>query len=508
MDFNHIQLVLAIVISMVFFHCLEILFRKLKKFPPFPIPLPLIGNLHLVGKKPHKSFGDLAKIYGPIMSLKLGQVTTVVITSPAIAREVLQKHDLAFSSRYPPNAVHALDHYKYSVAWIPVGPRFRSLRKIMNTNIFSGNRLDANQHLRLAKIQELVSYCNRYCETGEALDIGRAVFRTTLNLISNTIFSKDLTDPFSDSDKDDEFKDLISNIFAEVGKPNLLDCYPILEIIYPHGIKRRSGVYFEQMFKICGAMIDERLEQRKALDGPKFHDMLDILLTSSEENPEDIDRKHIEHLCLDLFSAATDSTTSTVEWAMAEVLKCPRVMKKIQEELAQVIGRGKILEEIDIARLPYLNCIVKETFRLHPAAPLLIPRKVEEDVQVCGYVVPKGSKIFVNTWAIGRDPSVWEDSLLYKPERFLQCDIDVRGRDYELIPFGAGRRMCPGLPLANRMVPMMLGTMLNLFEWKLEGGLLVEQLDMEEKDGVILKKAIPLLAVPIPVQAWRGDPTL
>ena len=199
----------------------------------------------------------------------------------------------------------------------------------------------------------------------------------------------------------------------------------------------------------------------------------------------------------DLFVAGTDTTSSTLEWAMAEVLHNPETLIKAKAELEQTIGKGKAVEESDIARLPYLRTIIKETLRLHPPVPFLIPRKVEVDSEVAGFNVPKGSQVLVNAWAIGRDPSLWDKPTKFMPDRFLESELDVRGRDFELLPFGAGRRICPGLPLAIRMVPVMLGSLLNSFDWKLEGGIAPKDLDMEEKFGITLQKAHPLRAVPI-----------
>ncbi|KAL3358992.1 hypothetical protein AABB24_015857 [Solanum stoloniferum] len=184
---------------------------------------------------------------------------------------------------------------------------------------------------------------------------------------------------------------------------------------------------------------------------------------------------------------------------MAELLKNPHILEKAKEELAQVIGK-ELIDEVDVAKLPYLRCIVKETLRIHPQAPFLIPREAEEDVELCGYIIPKDSQVFVNVWAIGHDSSLWEDPLDFKPERFWESDIDVRGRDFQLISFDAGRRLCPGLPLAIRMAPVTLGSILNTFNWKLYGGNIApKDLDMEEKFGLTLAKAQPLLAIPVPL---------
>ncbi|PHT57348.1 Geraniol 8-hydroxylase [Capsicum baccatum] len=184
---------------------------------------------------------------------------------------------------------------------------------------------------------------------------------------------------------------------------------------------------------------------------------------------------------------------------MAEILKAPEIIMKVQAELGEVIGEGNPLEEADIARLPYLQCIIKETFRVHPAGPFLVPREAGEDVEVCGYTVPKGSKLMVNVWAIGRDSTLWEDPLVFNPDRFMDSKMDVRGQDFELIPFGAGRRICPGVPLAVRMAPVMLGTLLNTFKWKIEGDVAPKDLDMQDKFGLTLTRLRPLRAVPLPL---------
>ncbi|XP_019223628.1 PREDICTED: geraniol 8-hydroxylase-like [Nicotiana attenuata] len=184
---------------------------------------------------------------------------------------------------------------------------------------------------------------------------------------------------------------------------------------------------------------------------------------------------------------------------MAELLKNPQILEKAQEELADLIGKGKLVEEADVAKLLYLQCIVKETLRIHIPVPFLIPRKVEEDVEICGYIVPKNSQVLVNAWAIGCDSNIWDDPLVFKPERFLESEVDFRGQDFELIPFGAGRRICPALPLAERMILVVLGSLINKFNWKLDGGIDPKDLNMDEKFGLTSLKAQPLRAIPIPL---------
>nr|XP_043626362.1 7-ethoxycoumarin O-deethylase-like [Erigeron canadensis] len=467
--------------------------KSRNSLPPGPTPLPIIGNLHLLGDQPHHSLAKLAKIYGPIMSLRLGHVTTLVISSAAAAKEVLQKQDLAFSSRHIPDAVHARNHSQHSLVWLPVGTQWRTLRRILNNNIFASNSLDANQHLRGQKVHELIAYCTKASKSNDSVDIGRAAFRTSLNLLSNTIFSKDLTDPYEDSGK--EFRNVIGNIMVEIGKQNLVDIFPLLKKMDPQGIRRRVGHHFEKILEIFEQMIEERL----GIDGSNQNDVMGVCLKISQENPDEINRAHINSLFLDLFSAGTDTSSNTLEWAMSEVLRNPLVMTKAKLELEEVIGKGKIVTEDDVPKLPYLSCIVKETLRMHPPVPFLIPRKVNKQVKLNGYTIPENTQVLVNAYAIGRDPTIWEDSQEFKPERFLASKFDVRGQDFELIPFGAGRRKCPGLLLAMRMIPMMLGSLLNNFDWKIDTTSSPNELDMTEKFGLTLQKAIPLCVVPTPL---------
>ncbi|KVE69748.1 cytochrome P450, partial [Cynara cardunculus var. scolymus] len=235
--------------------------KRPKNLPPGPTPFPIIGNLHLLGDHPNQSLAKLAKIHGPIMFLKLGRINTLVISSAAAAKEVLQKQDLAFSTRHIPDALHAHDHSINSSAWMPVGAQWRTLRRILNNNIVSGDALNANQHLRNQKVQQLIAYCRKASQCNESVDIGRAAFRTSLNLLSNTVFSKDLIDPFEDSGK--EFKEVFGNIMIEAAKPNLVDFFPVFKKMDPQGIRRRMSGHFGKVFEMIEEMMKERLVMKR-----------------------------------------------------------------------------------------------------------------------------------------------------------------------------------------------------------------------------------------------------
>ncbi|XP_059459244.1 cytochrome P450 76T24-like [Corylus avellana] len=468
------------------------------RLPPGPKPYPIIGNLlELVGSQPHVAVSKLSKTYGPLMTLKFGSITTIVVSSPDLAKEVLQKHDQAFAGRPVPDAIRALDHHKFAMAWLPAtSSRWRNLRKVSATLIFATQKLDSTQAIRVKKVQQLVDHVKEICNSGQAVDIGRTAFTTSLNAISNTIFSTDLADYSSTTSH--KFLEDVFGTKEEAGKPNVADYFPILRFVDPQGVRQRMTIYFTNCFRTLDGIINERLQLRASSKGSKASsDMLDALLDINQEDNSELSIDDIRNLLLAFFIAGVDTISTTVEWAMAELLRSPEKMGKAQKELEEVIGKDELVQESDISKLPYLRAIVKEIFRLHPAAPFLTPHKAEIDKEVCGFIVPKNAQILINVWAMGRDSSIWPNPNLFEPERFLGKDIDFKGGDFELIPFGAGRRICPGWPLAHRLVHMILASLVLNFNWKLADGMKAEDMDMREKFGLAVHKAEPLRAIPI-----------
>ncbi|KAL3739372.1 hypothetical protein ACJRO7_020739 [Eucalyptus globulus] len=455
------------------------------QLPPGPRPLPIIGNILELSDKPHQALAKLSKLYGPVMTIKLGPITTIVISSPEAAKEALQKNDQLLSGRQIPDTVKASGHYAESVVWLPASDKWKQLRKVCTVQMFSAHKLDAGQLLRRKKVDELVSFIHQSCQQGQSFDIGKAAFTTVLNLISSTLFS--------------EFRDLVWGVMEETGKPNVSDFFPALRWFDPQGARRRISGYFSRLLAIFDRMIEERTKAMASLVASSpSNDVLDSLINLKESG--ELSRHEIKSLLLDLFIAGVDTSTSSLEWAMAELLHNPEKIALAHEELDRVIsGDGGTLQEPDITRLPYLQAIVKETLRLHPPVPFLIPHKAESDVEIGGFRLPRHAQVLVNVWAMGRDPGIWSNPNSFMPERFLGGEIDFKGRDFELIPFGTGRRICPGMPLAYRMVHLILASLLRSFDWKLEEGVTPEEMDTTEKFGITLQKATPLCAIPMEV---------
>ncbi|KAL3810173.1 hypothetical protein ACJIZ3_000047 [Penstemon smallii] len=468
------------------------------KLPPGPYPFPIIGNILQLGRNPHQLLAKLSSTYGPLMSLHLGSMYTVVVSSPEMAKEILQKHDLVFSSRRTiPTAGQAHDFHKNSIGLLPVGTKWRNLRKICKEHMFSTHSLEASQGLRQEKLEKLCEYVQECCLKGRVVNIGEVSFVTTLNLMSATLFSIDFTD--FDSDNAQKWKETIEGFLGTVGSPNVADFFPVLKMFDPQGIKRGADFYIGKLLSMFEDVINQRLESRKtdSDSSKKKKDLLEVLIHLSEGSEYDLSLEGMKHFLLELFMAGSDTTASTVEWVMTELLQNPKKMSSVKNELITVIEKNIQVKESDISKLPYLEAVINEVLRLHPPGPLLLPRKSESDVEIKGYIIPKNSQILVNVWAIGRESSAWPNPNTFEPERFLDKKFDFNGQNFNFIPFGSGRRMCPGLQLAIRMLPIMVASLIHNFDWKLELGTKPEELDTSEKFGLALHKAVPLKALPI-----------
>ncbi|KAL2330858.1 hypothetical protein Fmac_018439 [Flemingia macrophylla] len=468
---------------------------KSLKLPPGPPSYPLIGSiLQLCPTKLHQALSKLSKTYGPIMTVKIGTITTVVISSPILTKQALHKHDQALASRFVPDSVQALSHDKASLVFLPDSTKWKAFRKLCATKIFSPQQLHSSQALRQKKLKDLLDFVHENCQKGRVIDIGEIAFTTVLNSISNTLFSIDLASYSSGISQ--KFRNVITCILEEASKPNIADYYPILRRLDPQGARRRMKKYYKTLLDVFDCIVEERLKRGDSL---KESDVLDSFIDILRSENSEFTRQDMLHLFLDLFTAGIDTTAATIEWVMAELLCNPDKLTIIRRELQQVLCKERELEDSDISKLNYLQAVVKETLRLHPTAPVLIHKSVAE-VDICGFRVPIDAQVLVNLWTMGRDSSIWTDPNSFLPERFLDNEGGVRGEDFGFIPFGSGRRMCPGIVLANRVVHTMLASLLFHFDWKLADGSKAKDMDMTEKFGITLHKIKPLMAIPIKEQ--------
>ncbi|XP_031741123.1 probable (S)-N-methylcoclaurine 3'-hydroxylase isozyme 2 [Cucumis sativus] len=482
---------LLLLIPPIFIILKRIKSPSLKKLPlpPGPNPWPILGNLPQIGQNAHISITQFANIYGPLISLKLGAQRLVVASSPATATAVLKTHDRFLSNRYilqmtPDRALYN----QHSLVFSPeCGDHWKNLRSICKANLFTAKAIESQAILREKKMKELVEFLES--KQGSVVKIKDFVFTSVFNTLSNLIFSMDLLDFVGDGFNGikGSFKKMM-----DLGlTPNLADFYPLLRRFDLQGLRKKAAIYMNEVDSLWGILIKERREIH-CQQGSASSDFLDVLIQSGFSDQQ------INYLINELLSAGTDTTTTTVEWAMSEILKDKGILNKVRQEIKKVTKESPI-DESNISKLQYLWSCVKETLRLHPPAPFLLPRLAPMDCEVMGYSIPKDSMIFVNVWGIGRDPSIWEDSQTFNPERFdVGCgnNVDFKGYDYRYLPFGGGRRICPGLPMAIVQVPLILATLLHNFEWSLPNGEDLSKLDLNGRLGVTLQKYEALELIP------------
>lgn len=465
--------------------------RRMNNLPPGPRGLPLVGNLLSLDPELHTYFARLAQSYGPIYRLKLGTKTAIIIASPAVAKQVLKDNDSTFANRDPPVASKEAAYGPCDIAWSPYGAEWRMLRKICVREMLSNKTLDSVYSLRRRVVRQAVK--NLYSQGGSPVDVGQQMFLVVMNVITNMLWGDTAGDDTARVGA--EFKDVVGEMTLLLGTPNVSDFYPALEWLDLQGIQKKMKEMRTRFDKIFVSMIERRQKMSGESESKDFLQFLLQFKDNEADSKTPFTMIHLKALLMDMVVGGTDTTSNTIEFALSEMMNDPPVLKKAKQELDTVVGRDNIVEEIHINNLPYLYSIMKETLRLHPTLPLLVPHCPSATSTISGYTIPKGSRIFVNVWAIHRDPSVWENPLQFDPERFINGNWDFSGNDFSYFPFGSGRRICAGIPMAERMFMYTLASLLHSFDWSLPLG---EKLDLSEKFGIVLKKKVPLLAIPTP----------
>ncbi|KAK8934002.1 Flavonoid 3'-monooxygenase [Platanthera zijinensis] len=470
-------------------------------FPPGPKGWPVLGNLPQLGSKPHQTLHSLSQKYGPLLGLRLGHVHVVVASSASTAAMFFRTHDANFSSR-PPNsgAEHVAYNYQ-DLVFAPYGERWRMLRRLCALNLFSAKAMEDFGHVRAGEVARLVWGLKT---AQAAVNVGGEVNECATNALSLVLLGRRVFGGRRDEDQAaaEEFKELVVELMKLAGVFNVGDFVHGLGWLDLQGVVSKMKKLHKKMDKYFCKIMEEHKEKDDG-NGKASRDVLSIFMKLKDESNEDggFTDTHIKALLLNLFTAGTDTTSSTVEWALAELIQQPSLMAEAQAEIDSIAGRSRLVSESDLPNLPLLRAIVKETLRLHPSTPLSLPRVAAEGCEIAGYSIPKGATLLVNIWAISRDPSSWpEEPLAFRPERFLAGGfhegVDVKGGDFELIPFGAGRRICAGMSLGLRMVQFMTATLVHAFDWRL--GEAAGKLDMEEAYGLTLRRATPLVAIPVP----------
>nr|CAB3458030.1 unnamed protein product [Digitaria exilis] len=467
------------------------------KLPPGPRPLPVVGNLLDVQPVRCRCYQEWARKYGPIMTVWLGaKEPTVVVSTSELAKEVLKTHDQSLADRPRDRASERFSGGGMDLIWADYGPHYVKVRKLCNLELFTPRRLEALRPIRedevTAMVESIYTAVTAPGNEGKPLVVKKHLSMVAFNNITRLAFGKRFVNAAGELDEQGrEFKAIVTNGIKIGGSLSIARYIPWLsgvdeQLLKEHGDRRD---------RLTVKIMDEHAKALKERGHAKQH-FVDALFTLRDKY--DLGDGTVIGLLWDMITAGTDTTVISVEWAMAEVVRNPRVQGKAQEELDRVVGRDRVLLETDLTSLSYLQALVKESLRLHPPTPLMLPHKASSSVKIAGYDIPKGANVIANVWAVARDPKVWDDPLEFRPERFVQESIDVKGADFRVLPFGAGRRVCPGAQLRINLVASMIGHLLHHFSWRLPDGAGAEDVEMMETPGLVAFMATPLEAIATP----------
>ncbi|XP_030455462.1 cytochrome P450 CYP736A12-like [Syzygium oleosum] len=494
---------LAILLSLLFTTLLSFTARLLllsnqsrRRLPPGPPPLPIIGNLHMLGHLPHRSLRRLSARYGPIMSLRLGLVPTVVVSSPKAAKAFLGVHDAIFASR-PKSPEAELDFYTTKgLVFTEYGPYWRSVRKLCTTRLLNAARVRSFEGVRMEEVGSLVASLKESAAVHEAVDLSARVARAMEDMACRMILGRS-------TDGEHDLKGIIQEAARVAGTFNLADYVPFLRPLNLQGSTRQFKAVRRSVDKLLEKIIDDHVQDAAHYDSKHQQDFIAILLSMMNQpiDPREekyiIERSNIKAIILDMISGSFETSSTSIDWAFSELMRHPQAMARLQGELEAIVGLTRMVEESDLPKLNYLDMVVKESMRLHPVIPLLVPRESMEDAVINECFIPKKSRIIVNVWAIGRDPSVWsENAEEFVPERFADNGIDVKGNHFELLPFGSGRRGCPGIQLGLIQVKLVLAQLAHCFKWELPDDMVPSDIDTSERFGLSVPRANHLLSVP------------
>ncbi|KAM0920659.1 hypothetical protein ACQ4PT_007370 [Festuca glaucescens] len=468
-----------------------------KNPPPGPWQLPVIGSLHhLVGALPHHAMRDLARRHGRLMLLRLGEIHVVVASSASATREVLKTHDAIFATRPKTSTTNTVKRIRggMGIAMAPQGEHWQQVRKLCVNELLSARQVRSFHGTREAEAGRLVaSVALASSSQSKPVNFGSHLATYLHDVVVRAVVGDRITDR-------EAFLACLDDSMTAAAGLSLTDLFPSSRLARAFcGRTRRLEAAYQPMRHVLDGVIKEH--------GNGDDDLLGVLLRMQTEGAP-LHLGTIRALITDLFGAGIETTTTTLQWAMAEMMRNPNVLRRAQAEVrAALAGQSRVWEK-DLPGLRYMQLVIKETLRLHIAGPLLLPRECLESCRVLGYDVPKGAMVLVNAWAIARDTEIWgPDAEEFRPERFKEgadsAEVDFRGQHFQFLPFGAGRRSCPGVMFSLAVMELALASLLFHFDWELPEGTVPAELDMTEAFGITARKKTDLLLharlrVPVP----------
>ncbi|KAM3207729.1 hypothetical protein ACQJBY_062786 [Aegilops geniculata] len=458
------------------------------RLPPGPWQLPVIGSLHhLLGALPHRALRDLSRRHGPLMLLRFGEVPVIVASTAEASKEITKMYDHIFCTRPLSASAKVLSERGKGIAFAPYGGEWRQLRKICILELLGARNITSFRPIREEEVTRLIrSIVDDSSESSEVVNLSKMlatyVTHATVHCIMGGRFKEH-----------DTLLHYVDEAVEVVGGFTLPDLFPSSRLVRAlSGTLRRAEVFRDSVLAFIGRVIDEHLDRRSSeeAEAHQEQDIIDVLLRIQRDGnlqfPLTVD--NLKVVIFDLFAAGSEAPATILQWAMAELMRKPSTMAKAQAEVrGAFMGQTKVTEE-GLGELSYLHCIIKETLRLHPPGPFLLPKQCQEQCKILGYDVPKGTTVLLNAWAISRDPEYWDEPDAFVPDRFLASATDYKGNCFEFIPFGAGRRICPGMLFGVAIAELALASLLFHFDWTLPDGTSPGDIDMTETMGITARK--------------------
>ncbi|KAM7507968.1 hypothetical protein LguiA_018421 [Lonicera macranthoides] len=461
--------------------------------------LPILGSLlSLSWGLAHRTLASAASARAAtqLMAFSLGSTRAVVASDPQTAREILTSPH--FANRPIKLSAKQL-MFSRAIGFAPNGHYWRFLRKIASTHLFAPRRILAHEPTRQLTCAALLDSISKEQNLNGFVTVRKQLQFASLNNIMEIVFGKRY-DPAQLSEEGSELSEMVREGFELLGGFNWCDHLPWLSQFFydPFGIEKRCLALNSRVRKMVKKIIEEHRSKGK-LEVSNESDFVDVLL--SFDGDDKLNDDDMVAVLWEMIFRGTDTTALLTEWIMAELVLHSDIQATLRNELDTIVGRKGIVTDSDIAKLPYLQAVVKETLRVHPPGPLLSwARLSTSDVHLSnGMVIPANTTAMVNMWAITHDPNLWADPLEFKPERFLEheggADVDVRGGDLRLAPFGAGRRVCPGKNLGLVTVSLWVAKLVHHFEWVQDAARPIE-LGEVLKLSCEMKKPLSAVAVP------------
>ncbi|XP_060206464.1 cytochrome P450 736A117-like [Lycium barbarum] len=487
---------LAAISSILFIAIIIKWFSHTKKtLPPSPWKLPIIGNLHQLGLYPHRSLQMLSKKYGHLIQLQLGTNPALVVTSANVAQEILKNHDLVFANR-PKTTFHdKLLYGSKDMAFSKYGEYWRQVRGVCVHQLLSNTRV---QSFGTVREEETLLMIKKIRDLSSVSLPSEFNLSDILRSFTSDVFCRiALGKKYSDGEIGKRFKFLLKEAVGLLGAFSMGSYIPWLRWVNRfNGLNKRVELVANEFDEFLQGMVEQHINESKGGEA-EIADFVDILLEEFHRQDNAGLSNHtdtVKALILDMFVGGSDTTFALLEWSMTELLRNPKTLEKLQNEAREVAQGNSCITEDDVPKMPYLKAVIKESLRLHPPIPL-IPRQSSQDIKVMGYDVAANTQVYFNVWALGRDPSLWQNPEEFQPERFFGTNIDVKGFNFELIPFGSGRRGCPGSQFALAVNELALANLVLNFNFALPDRPNTKDLDIAESTGLAVHKKYPLVVL-------------